>query len=250
MEENAAEMIAEAPQMSFFQRLAGAFFEPTKTFADIDRKPSWIAMFIIMALLGMVAAYVATSHIDTEALMRQKLAAQNMTEEQINSTVAAQQQNPILKNLKYVGLVVAPIAQLLAYLFVAAVFLLLFVLMGSPTTFKKTLAVTVWGMSPPGIVLTLLTILIIYVKNPESLDVSQGVVMSNLGSLVDAKANPVLGSLLGSVDLFSIWTIVLLAIGFAAISSKKMTTKKAAIGIVILWLIYVLGKAGVRAIWH
>jgi hypothetical protein len=54
---------------------------------------------------------------------------------------------------------------------------------------------------------------------------------------------------LGSIDLFSFWTIVMLSIGLAAISGRKLTTKKAATGVVILWVLYVLAKSGFRMIF-
>lgn len=249
MEDTATGSTQEAATMSFGQRLTGIFFEPTKTFMDIDRKATWVGVFIIVAILGMVLAYTMMSRMDTETLLRQQMTARNMSEEQINQAVAAQQQSPIMRNLKYLGVVVAPIAQIVSYLVMAGVFLLVFVLMGAQLTFKKSLAVTIWGMFPAGIVMSILSIALIYIKNPETIDVTKGVVMSNLGGLVDSKANPVLASLLGSIDIFSFWSIVLLSIGFAAISARKLTPKKAAVGIVILWVIFVLGKAGWRAVF-
>ncbi len=249
MEDTAMGSAQEAPTMSFGQRLSGIFFEPTRTFTDIDKKTTWIGIFVIMAILGIVTAYAMMSHLDTEAMVRQQMAARNMSEEQINQAVAAQQQSPLMRNLKYLGVVVAPVAQIVSYLVIAGVFLLVFVLMGAPLTFKKAFAVTIWGMSPAGIVMSILSVALIYIKNPSTIDVNQGVVMSNLGGLVNSKSNPVLASLLGSIDIFSFWTIVLLSIGFAAISQKKLTPKKAAVGVVILWVIFVLGKAGWRAIF-
>jgi hypothetical protein len=248
MDDTAMGVTGEVPQMSFVQRLLGIFFEPTKTFADIERKATWIGIFVILAILGTAVAYVLMSHIDVTAMMRQQMEARNMSEAQINAAMETQQQNPILKNLRYVSVFVAPIAQIVTYLLIASLLLLLFVLMGAPLTFKKTLAVTIWGMSPAAIVTSILMIVLIYVKNPADLSVAQDIVMSNLGPLVNAKTNPFLHSVLGSIDLFSFWTIALLSIGFATISRGKLTTKKAATGVLILWIIYVLGKSAYRMI--
>jgi hypothetical protein len=244
MEDNAMDAGAEAPQMTFFQRLGSIFFEPSKTFADINRKPSWLGIFLIIAILSTIVAYVMVSHLDLETMMRAQMAGRNLTEEQVNAAMSS----PFVKYSMYFGVVVAPIGQLVAFLAIAGIFLLLYIMMGTPLTYKKSLAVTAWGMSPPAMLYTILTVILVYAKNMMITDPNEGIVMSNLGILVDKKANPVLGSLLTSIDLFTIWTIVLLSIGFAAISSKKMTTKKAAIGVVILWLLVVLGKAGYKAI--
>ena len=63
------------------------------------------------------------------------------------------------------------------------------------------------------------------------------------------KAHPALASLLGSIDIFSAWSIALLAIGFSVISRQKLTVKSAALGVMIPWLIWVLGKAGFAALF-
>ena len=246
MEDTGMEVSAEASQMNFFQRLTGVFFEPARTFEDINRKPTWFVIFLIMSVLGVAVLYVALGRINSEAAIRQRLEAQKMSEEQINAAIAIQQR-PIVR---YATLIATPIVQLITYLIMAGIFLLVFVIMGAPLTFKKTLSVTLWGLAPPAIIKTILALVLIYVKNPETIDMNAGVVMSNLGPLVDAKAHPSLASLLSSIDLFSLWGIVLLSIGFAAISGRKLTAKKAAVGVVILWLIYVLGKTGLRSLFH
>jgi hypothetical protein len=70
---------------------------------------------------------------------------------------------------------------------------------------------------------------------------------SSLGILVDRHANPVLHSLLGSIDVFSVWIFALLVIGFGI--AAKVPRKKAAGLIGGLWAIYVLGKAGLAALF-
>jgi hypothetical protein len=79
-----------------------------------------------------------------------------------------------------------------------------------------------------------------------------GVLVGNLGTLVNSKAHPFMASIAGSIDIFSFWQMALLAIGIAAISERKLTVKKSGIGVVSLWAVYVLGKSvimgGIRTI--
>ena len=57
---------------------------------------------------------------------------------------------------------------------------------------------------------------------------------------------PFLHSLLGSIDLFALWTALLLTIGYAA---AARISRKSAGGLVFgVWVLYVLGKAGVTAV--
>ena len=237
--------------MSFAQRLTGIFFEPGRTFADINKKPSWLGIFLLMSVFTLALSYVSATRIDPEVAIRKALEASpfQLSEEQKEQAIqqgVARQQNPLYR---YGTPLIAPVFVLILYAIMAGVFLLIFVLMGAPPTYKKAYAVTMWGLSPPGIIQQILGIVLLYIKDPNTIDIAQGIVMSNLGGLVDSKAHPVLGSLLSSIDLFSFWSIILLAIGFAAISAKKLTMKKAAVGIVIVWALYVLGKMGFRAIF-
>jgi hypothetical protein len=68
---------------------------------------------------------------------------------------------------------------------------------------------------------------------------------SNPGFLVDAKSSPALHSLLQSLDVFSLWTIVLLVVGLSA--AAKISRGRTAGLVLTLWVLYVLGKAGFAA---
>lgn len=239
-------------QMNFAQRLAGIYFEPTKTFADINRKGSWLGIFIIVSILAMGMSYAITTRIDRETRIRKGLEMSpiKLSEEQKEAAAKAALERPpgIMERF---GFIFAPITILIVYAILAAVFLLVFVLMGGGLTFKKTWTVSFWAMGPPGIIMSLLSIVLMYVKDPEKLDIDPASnVTSNLGVLIaDQKAHPVIASLLSSIDVFSFWNIALLSIGFAALSDGKLTTKKSATGVLILWAIWVLGKAGWKAIF-
>ena len=105
-------------------------------------------------------------------------------------------------------------------------------------------------MAPPAIVVTLLAMVVMLVKEPDSLDVIDitSNVASNPGLAVDEKASPVLHSLLTRIDLFSLWTIYLLALGFTTVSDGKLTLGKAAIVILTLWGLYVVIRVGISVL--
>jgi hypothetical protein len=245
-----ADAAADVPKLGFFQRLAGVYIEPQKTFEDIGRKGGWLGIFLIMAVLGCASIYILQTRIDHETYIRKGLQAnpitKNFSEEQIKAAIE-RPQGPIERNLVYVMI---PIGQLIVFLLISAVFLMIFVIMGGALNFKKSMAVTLWGMAPPGIVAGLLGILFMYIKDPDTLDVDTSAnVVSNLGLLVSQKEHPALASLLSSIDIFSFWMIFLLSVGFAAASEGKLTRKKAMTGVVAVWAIYVLGKVGIKAIF-
>jgi len=238
------------PTMGFFQRLIGVCFEPRKTFEDISRKPSWLGIWIIASILAVGTNYVLTTRMDHETLMRKSLAmypwTKNIPEEQIQQIVA----QPQGAFSRYSQMILTPVIVLVVYVIIAAVSLLLFVLMGATITFKKSLVATVWGMGPPGIIVTFFAIILMYIKDPADIEINPVAnVASNLGLLVAEKEYPALNSLLSSIDVFSFWTIFLLSLGFAALSDRSLTVKKSATGILILWGLWVIGKAAFFAIF-
>lgn len=255
MERNAMESSQPTPAgqeagMGFGARLGNIFMEPRATFADINRRGGWLSIYLVLCALALASMYVLTTRMDHETYMRKAIEmspfAKNLSEQQIQEVV----NKPQSSFQRYSQYVFAPVGMLVAYLVMAAALLVIFLIMGASVNFKKSLATTIWGVAPPGIVMTLLGILFMYVKDPDTLSIDPSKnVASNLGLMVSDKAHPVLASLLGSVDVFSAWTIALLAIGFSTISGGKMTTGKAAAGVIAGWLIWVLGKAGFVALF-
>jgi hypothetical protein len=238
---NPSAYIPEEGPMSFFQRLTSAYFEPSKAFADVNRRPSWLALFIVLALLSMATAFVVATRVDQAALIRKSIESLGiqMSEEQMNQALASQRA-PLAR---YQSMISAPVYIIVSNLVIAAIFMVLFMLAGTSLNYKKSLAVTFWGLGPPGAIESILYILILFLKDPDTIDITGGILMSNLGAFMDSKAHPIMASLAGSIDVFSFWKMALLAIGFAAISDRKLTAKKAGIGVIVLWVVYVIGKA-------
>jgi hypothetical protein len=240
---------SEPSSMTFMQRLTGGYFEPGKTFEDINRKPTWLAIFLISAALSMAAAYVTSIRVDMAGITRKYMESMplNLSEEQLNQMeeqAAARQNSPTSRVFQIVQ---TPVSSIIVYLALTGIFMLIFLMMQAHFKYKKALAITIWGFSIPGIIQTILNIVVLFLKEPFTVDPIDGIFTSNLGFLIDGKAHAALRSLVSSFDIFAIWTIILLSIGFAAISDKKLTKGKATTGIVILWIIFVLGKAGFRA---
>ncbi|HXH91655.1 MAG TPA: hypothetical protein VNN25_08745, partial [Thermoanaerobaculia bacterium] len=65
-------------------------------------------------------------------------------------------------------------------------------------------------------------------------------VRSNLGFLVDLKANPMAFAVLSSIDIFSIWFLALMIIGFAYLA--RVSRAKSAVVIISLWLVVLCFK--------
>ena len=106
---------------------------------------------------------------------------------------------------------------------------------------KKALiavAVVSHGMVPV-VVSTILSIPVILGIDKIGADVAEqgSYIKSNLAGFAPEGANAVVLNLLSHLDVFSIWSLVLLIIGFAYCAKVKQSTS--AITVILLWLLYI-----------
>ena len=236
--------------MTFPERLSGIYFEPGKTFQDLRQKRSWVWMVVIVAVLGALSAAAIPFKVDHALIVRKSMQenpfTRNMSDEEIETLVRQTTDSPVL----FFGAMMAPVAIVASYAIAAVVLLTIFILMGASLNFRECFTVTVWGLGPPSIIATLLLVLVMMVKDPETLDFSNPAnnLASNLGFLLDAKEYPVLQTILSSLDLFAVWTFSLLARGFSIFSNGRLSLGGAATGVLAGWALWVAGKIALALI--
>jgi hypothetical protein len=109
-------------------------------------------------------------------------------------------------------------------------------LLGTELKFVQMFAITAYAFLVR-VLFNLLLILLLYLKPPE--DFNPQLSPFSAAAYMNRLENPKwLMALAGSLDLFTIWTIVLLAIGFST-AAKKLSFSKALITIAIPWLVLV-----------
>src|SRR4029079_18400350 len=98
----------------------------------------------------------------------------------------------------------------------------------------------------PMLVQTALSMVVLFLKDPEEFNL-QNPLMFNIGAYLSPDAPGALRALGSSIDLFSIWIIVLLAFGVSA-AARKISFGKAFAGIAIPWMVLIgLKTAAVAA---
>jgi hypothetical protein len=244
--QDVAAMEPSSAGLGVFSRLAGVFFEPSKTFADIARRPTWIVplLLTIVASLGLMTIF--GHRIGWDRLVRQKIEtssrAQQIPPEQKEQVIATQAR--IANMVAYAGAVVAtPIT----YLLIAAIFTALVAgIMSVPVRFKQVLAVVAFA-SLPNILSMLLTYIVMFLKNPADFDL-QNPLMFNVGAWMDPEhSSKFLLSVATSIDLFSFWVMLLMATGIKAAAGKRLSFGGALFVVVLPWAVYVLAKSGIAA---
>jgi hypothetical protein len=227
-----------------FARIVGVLFSPEETFASIARRPDWLVPLLLMIIVAVGSYAVLAPKIDYEPQFRAMY-------EQNRHVPADQREELIEKSLegvermKVFGYVTPVLSILVLTLLMAGVFWGGLRAFGGDNSFKQTYAVTVYGWIP----MFLKSVITTLIALPRSvIDARElgSLLKSNLGAFVDSSEAPVMHSLLSSVDLFNIWTIVLFAIGLAAISRFSRTNL--AIYVTVLYLIVVAVKVGFAAL--
>jgi len=217
-------------------RIFGVFYEPGKVFADVAARPTWLAPIIISILFGLGLTYVISTHVGWEQTVRQSLANNS----RVADLPAEQKELIIARGAKagsYIGWIGAVVFPPLFVLIVAGILTGIFNgLLGTELKFMQMFAITAYAFLVR-VLFNVLLILLIYLKPPE--DFNPQVSPFSLAAYMNRLENPKwLMALAGSLDLFTIWTVVLLAIGFSA-AAKKLSFSKALITVAIPWLILV-----------
>lgn len=223
----------EASKPSFVQRLIGVIMSPGETFRSIAQRPDWVAPFFFIIIISFVAGIVVAMRVDFSTVAREAIEmsprASQMTPDQMDTAVKFQ--SALLKVIAYCS----PIFSALAFLIVAAVLLFSLRMFGGEGNFNQAFSVTLYAWMPR-LIKGIITLVVVLTRSNLGMFELQNPVASNPGFLIDPKANLLLYTALSSIDIFSIWSLFLLIVGFAAVS--RLTKGKTA-GVVIGWWVVI-----------
>lgn len=229
--------------MGEFSRVTGVFFEPKKTFEDIALRPTFLVPMLLVILFGIVYLTQVGQRVGWDRVSRQQIEsssrAQQLTPEQrqaqVNVTVKIFQVTQFAGPLLFVPIMDLVIAGVLLGI-VAGI-------MSAPLKFKQVFSITAWS-GLPGCVMSVLAIAVVYVKNPDDFNFNNPLAF-NPGAVMDPQtSSKFVYSLASSFDLFTFWTIFLLATGLKAAAGKKLSFGGALFSVLLPWAVVVLIKAG------
>ena len=226
-----------------FQRIAGALYAPVSTFADIARRPDILVPLLLIIIVSYVTIAASMSRIDFEGMMAQQ--QEQMQKKNPNMSEADMERvQKFAAAAAKVGIWFSPLIITLGFVIAAGILLLIFRLFGGEGNYKQALSATVYAWMPRLIAGILGTIVVLARGKVDVMEM-QTILKSNPAFLVDMKEQPVLFSLLTNFDIFGLWSLVLIIIGFAALSKSSMA-KSAAI-VLSLWVVVVLVKVAFAA---
>lgn len=232
---------AASPRKSGIQRIVGALFSPGETFREIAERPDFLAPLLVIVVISIVSVMVVVPRIDFESMIREQMSQTNPDMAEEDRERAVRFGAAFTKAMFYVSPLLAPILVTI----IAGILLLAFRLFGGEGNFKQAFSVTLYSWMPMIVGGIVGTIILVGRGGSVSAEELQTLVMSNLGFLVDQKENMVAFAFLSSIDLFTLWTLVLLIIGFAYVARVSRAVSSAIV--LSLWAILVVIKVGLAA---
>ena len=238
--------VVETSGLSQWQRVANIFSAPSKTFEDIKRgNRSWWLPFILMVLVGYILFAAVTFKIGMQQVSENQIRLDPKAEERMASATPEQRELSAKISLNITkGIFIGSPALTLIVVALGTLGLwgTINFMFGGKTTYGSLFAVWMYA-SLPTIVKTLLGILVIYAgAAPESFNI-RNFAPTNLGAFMNPlETNRALYSLASSLDLITIWTLVLLGIGTGIVAGVKRSSGYAAV--FGWWAIFILIGVG------
>jgi Yip1 domain len=204
---------------------------------------------LAVSLISIVIVALIGQRVGWRQVMERQIANSPRAQQRMEQISPDQREQILERQAKFAGViayvgVVAGTA--IAEVIVAALLLAAFnVLSGTKIGFSTSLGIVAHSWMPYAIT-GLLGILILFIKDPTTID-TQNLVASNPGALLPDGSARWLVSLLTSLDLFTFWVLILLGIGYQATNPKKISFGKAFGTVLAVWLFYVVVKVGLTA---
>lgn len=235
-----------APPLSQFERVVNTFVAPSKTFEDIRRSAAWWMPFILMAILGIVFFTMIDKKVGFETLAQKQIAASPRAQQASPEQLATQVRVSVIvfKVLAFAGPIFFLILALIITLVLWGVFNFL---LGAELRFGQSMAVVIYSWLP-SMITSILAIATLALGDPDNFNLNNPVATNSAYFMDPVNSPKFLYGMATSLDIITIWTIVLMGIGFSVNSEKKKIKPGTAIAtIATIYFVYKLCTSGLAA---
>ena len=246
-----AEPSAQAPGLSQMQRVTYTFSAPSKTFEDIKRgNRSWWMPWLIMVIVGYLFFGGVATKITMQTVVdnQMKLASEKQQEQMAKATPEARELTNKISLYVTEGVFIA--SPVFVLLVAAVVSLVLWgtinFVFGGKASFGAIFAMWFFANLPANIK-SLLGIIVIFISDtPETFNI-KNFAPTNVGAFLPVmETNHAVYALATSLDIVSIWCMILMSIGLATVAGVKRSSGY--IAVFGWWAIIVLTGVGFAAI--
>jgi len=245
MSETQISAASEAPTLTQVQRVIYTFTSPSKTFNDIKRSTSWWLPFVLTivfgyGLYGAIQAKVGWEQVAENSIKQSPKQAEQMDKLPPDQRANSMKITVIATQISFAAL---PVFAIIGTAIIAGVLLATINFgFGGKATFWEAFSVT-WFAGLPGLFKIILgTIALFAGLDPESFNV-KNFAGTNIGFYLPPDTSKALMALATSIDITTIWTLVLASIGISIVAG----TKKSAGYIAVFgwWIVTVVAGIGI-----
>jgi hypothetical protein len=220
-------------------RLVGVLVSPEKTFRSIAERPTWVLALVVLVLLGVLVSELTFRRMDPEEIVR----AQSSFSGQDLSPAEVDQRIEVVEKFGRFGqLFKVVLLGPLVLLTIALLSWMALRLLGAELSYTSSLSVTLHSFMPWALALLLSLPVVFSRQSITNAENQEGLLLSNLGVLATEDTGPAFRTVLASIDLFTLWTIVLLTLGLSNVG--RVSKGAAALTAIAIWGMYVFAKVG------
>jgi len=193
------------------------YLSPSRAFGRLKEKPTWLVPLIIVLVFNMLIAFLSGQYVDWDRqreLAVDRMRERNMSEEQIQKATEGMEKFYSSPAMRYgAPTVSALVISIIGVLFLAVIYNVSLPLLGGTSDFKRTWAIVCNASLiavPSAIVRGVLVLL------KRSAEVTTSLLLAAPGL-----KHGFLAVVLGRIDIFAIWQLILCAIGLNVIFGLK-----------------------------
>ncbi len=244
---------AAPPGLSEPQRIVNVFFAPSKTFEDIRRSSSWWAPWLLGSILATAFFFTVDKKIGFETVAKNQMENASGFAQRAMERLTPEQRSEALHRqaliTRFSTLYLAWLFSLLFSVIIAAVLMAVFnFVLEAGIPYRQALATAFYSFLPRSLLLVLGIVVLFLGVDASAYDLSNPVA-SNLGVFLNPSSTGKFLFRLGAfIDVFNIWVVILLGIGFARQSKKKISSATGITAVAILYAIWALGASAIAAL--
>jgi len=230
---------------SQLKRLFGVFdifTSPARAFAHLRQQPSIWIPWIILCICSVSSTFLMLHRVDVKVYARGEILKTKSAEFFEQLPPATQQQKlELAATIIRVYLYVSPVLMFIAAMIVSVVLMASFnLLFKAEISTRNSVAIVSNSLLPLALSYVFVIVLVLLKANPYDIDIRHPLMLS-LAAFLDPMGDRFIYEVGKSFDLFSIWIMCLLGLGFQAIAARRSFSRTVSIGLIfgiyLLWVV-------------
>lgn len=227
--------------MNQWQMLWAVLHSPARVFESMKEKPQWLAALIVVVITTIVVIAIIMKPLvmpeQRERVMK-RLAENPDLNPEARERVMSQMESPMVY---WSGVIGAALGQPLALVIIALAFWALFSFLGGRAGFAHMFSAVVHG--------SLTAVPASIIKVPLMFALGTARVQTSLALVLPSELEETfIFRLFSQVDLFAIWSLIIMAVGFSVYTGvKRPTSYRAVFG---LWAVWILASSALGGLFH